>query len=120
MIYLSRNTYDSRQLELFWRSIICRDGGTRIRLLYYNLSNDHFVRGCRHGAILIPVFVIKSFRENRALSTQVQWGEYRRESAGKFREEGMAEESLVLILNCTHSHRESSGLLLSVNICHRL
>lgn len=31
-----------------------RDGDTRIRL-YYNLSNDHFIRSYRHGAILIPV-----------------------------------------------------------------
>lgn len=51
----------------------------RTRLLYYNLSSDHFIYR-RRNAILISVLVIKSFtgeNHSRVLSTQVQWGEYK-------------------------------------------
>lgn len=71
-----------------------RDGDTRIRLLYYNLSNDYFIRSCRHGAILISVFVIKSFtgksrieyarkfnRENTDESAPIDSGGGRRKSS---------------------------------------
>lgn len=65
-IILARDV--SEQKYVYWKAsrtailaINNQDGDTRIRLLYYNLSNDHSIRSCRHGAILIPVFVIKSF-----------------------------------------------------------
>lgn len=95
-----------------------RDVDTKVRLLYYNLSNAHSARSCRHGAILIPVFVIKSFTGKSRI-------EYAREFNGENTEResmpvdsGKTEESLALILNC--AHRLRSGLLLSVNICHCL
>ena len=82
---LNHNIFHQKYIHLQTSAIVIltinnRDGGTRIRLLYYNLSNDHFVRSHRRSAILIPVFVIKSFT-----------GKSRIEYASKFNGENIDE-----------------------------